>query len=122
MPLRYWIDKERRLVVLTGSGILTFQEVKEQQDRLLQDPDLNPDFDQLVDLTAVTIYDVTVDEAKTLARRQVYSPTSRRALVARDAATYGLARMMQTHRAIAKVQSEARVFYDRKEALEWLGR
>jgi hypothetical protein len=122
MPLKYSIDKEQRLVVLTGTGNLTFDEVKEQQDRLLEDPDLNPDFDQLVDLTAVTVYAVTADEAVTLARRRVFSPASRRALVARDPATYGLARMMQTHRGIAKVQAEAGVFYDRKEALAWLGR
>jgi len=122
MSLQYVIDKERRLVILTGSGRLTFDEVRENQDQLLRDPELSPDFDQLVDLAAVTIYDVTMDEAKTIARRAVFSPTSRRALVAPDPATYGLARLMQTHRELAQVQAVASVFYDRNEALEWLGR
>jgi hypothetical protein len=53
MPIRYVIDKERRLVLTTAEDILTFAEVKLHQDRLRSDPDLDPTFNQLIDGTTV---------------------------------------------------------------------
>ena len=42
MPARYAIDKEKRLVIMTGWERVVFDDVTAIQDQLLNDPDLNP--------------------------------------------------------------------------------
>jgi hypothetical protein len=82
MPCRYVIDPERCLVVSTGWDRVTFAEMKAHQDQLAKDLGFNPAFDQSVDATAVTSVNISTDEAKTIAGRRFFSPTSRRAFVA----------------------------------------
>jgi len=80
MSYRYVIYKELRLVISMGKGVVTLNEIRTEQDRLLSDPDFDPSFNQLVDAITVTKLDVSVDEAKELVRRRIVSSTSRRAL------------------------------------------
>ena len=101
MPVRYVIDKEQQLVITTGSDRLTFAEIKAHQDQLLNDPDFN--------------------EAKTIARRRLFSPTSRRAFVTATPTIFGMGRMMQAYNELSNVASQVRVFYDHPSALKWLG-
>ena len=121
VPCRYVLDKERRLVISTGWDRLTFAEAKAHDDQLLSDPDFSPEFNQLIDATAVTAMDMSIDEAKMLARRSIVSPTSRRAFVATNPAIFGMGRLVATHDEIVREQEEAGVFYDRDAALKWLG-
>jgi hypothetical protein len=122
MPRRYSIDKERRLVISTGSDQLTFAEIKSHQDQLLNDPDFNAEFDQLIDLTAVTSLDISIDEAKIIARRRLFSSTSRRAFVATSPTVFGMGRLMEAYHEMSNAASRVRVFYDLPSALKWLGR
>lgn len=62
MPYRYVIDNERRVVVSVGWDCVTFADATSHQIQLLSDPDFNPEFNQLVDATAVTALDLSVDE------------------------------------------------------------
>ena len=39
MPAFYFIDKERRLVFSSGSGVLTLEDMLGHRSRLLKDPD-----------------------------------------------------------------------------------
>ena len=121
MPCHYVIDRERRLVITTASGRVTFAEVKTHQDQLRSDPDFNLEFSQLVDGTAITALDVSVDEAKELARRTLFSATSRRAFVAATPAVYGMLRLAATYHELSKEPSKVSVFYDLPSALQWLG-
>jgi hypothetical protein len=121
VPGRYAIYKERRLVVLTASGRFTFDEIRAIQDQLKKDPDFNPDFNLLTDLTGVTVFDMSVDEAKEIARTSVFSAASRRASLATQPSIYGMGRLMQVYREMAKLQKEGQIFYDREEALKYLG-
>ncbi|SRR6266700_3927832 len=121
MLARYVIDKERRLVISTGSEQLTFSQVKTHQDQLLNDPDFDPEFNQLIDMTAVTSLDISVDEAKMIARRKLFSSTSRRAFVATSPTIFGMGRMMEAYHEMSNVASQVRVFYDLPSALKWLG-
>jgi hypothetical protein len=120
MSVRYVIDKERRLVITSGSDRVTFAEAKAHQDQLLSDPDFNPEFDQLIDMTAVTDLDVSVDEIRMLVTREVFSQTSRRAWVAADPMIFGVGRMMAAYYKMWHESSEVWVFYDVRPALEWL--
>ncbi len=121
MPCRYVIDKERRLVTTTGSGVLTFAEAWIHQHQLTRDPNFNPDFFQLLDATRVTQLEISSAEMKALASRQVFSARSRRAIVTSHLADYGMGRSFQTYRELAGGEEQIEVFRDMQSALEWLG-
>jgi|SRR5215471_12646464 len=57
--------KQRRLVSSTASGTLGYSDIAAHQDRLKDDPDFNPGFDQLFDGTRVTRIALTVEEIQT---------------------------------------------------------
>lgn len=95
MPAFYAIDRERRVVLSTGSGIVTKDELMGHQNRLVEDPDFDPSFSQLWNLTQVTEAKVKAADVEMMARRDVFSPASRRAIIVAKEDHYGLARMFQ---------------------------
>jgi len=121
MPFDYVIHKERRLVISTGSGRVTSAEIETRMNQALSDPDFNRDFNELVDLRAATAIDASSDEARMLAGRKLYSPESKRAIVAASPAIFGMGRMWQAYTELSQETSQIRVFYDLPSALEWLG-
>jgi len=56
MPFGYAVYKQHRLVISTGSSCVTWNEIKERQDHTKIDPNVDPEFNQLVDLRAVTSF------------------------------------------------------------------
>lgn len=118
MPLTYVIDKEHRLILTIGEGSVTASEIKNHQDRLLRDPNFDATFDQIIDVTTATRFDMTADEAKQRALRPLLSAKSKRAFVAVKPDIYGLGRLMQIYH---EQLADARVFSDRDSALKWLG-
>jgi hypothetical protein len=121
MPLRYVIDKERRLVLTTGWDRLTYAQTKSLQDQLLNDPDFDPKFNQLIDLTALTGLGMSTEETKALASRAVFSASSRRAFVATNPAVFGMCRLYEASHHGWDEHAQVRVFSDRDAALKWLG-
>ena len=120
MPLSYVVYREHRLVISTGSGCMTWEEIKERQDQLKTDPDFNPEFNEIVDLRAVTGFDMTSEHARVLARRVLFSFTSKRAFVAANQAVSGVARMWEVFTEISDNPSQIRLFNDLPSALKWL--
>jgi len=121
MPCHYVIDKVRRLVISTGSGVVTFDELMEHQEKLHNDPDFNPKFNQLIDATTVSAVDLTRSAAEELTQRNIFSSTSRRALVATKPAIFGMGRLLMTYLEMSDTPSETHVFYTLAPALKWLG-
>lgn len=121
MPVRSAIYKEKRLVLTIEEGRVTFGDMVANQDRLLNDPDFDPEFNQLSDATLATDTDLSASNASTLYERRVFSTTARRAVVAPNAFTYGIARMLQTYVELSKNGPLVAVFRDRASALKWLG-
>lgn len=121
MAWRYVIDKKQSLVISTAWDRITFPEVKAHQNQLLSDPDFSPEYNQLMDLRAVTKFDVSVEEAKQIARRTLFSTKSRRALVASDPAIFGMGRLMQAYNEMSAAASQVHIFHDLPSALKWLG-
>lgn len=80
MPAFYKIDKDRRLVLTTGSGVYTLADAVSHMDKLTKDPDFDPRFSQIVDFTQVTRIELSADEIRRLAQRTIFSGSSRRAL------------------------------------------
>ena len=121
MPFSYVVYKKHRLVVSTGTGRVTYDEIKARQDQTKGDPDFNSDFNQIVDLRAATTVDLTVDQARELASRNIFSPTSRRAFIATTPAVFGMGRMWESYTAIAQKTSQIRIFSNLLSAIDWLG-
>jgi len=119
--VRYSIDKQRRLILTTADGRVTFDDIIGHQTRLLADFDFDASFDQLIDMTAVTKFEISADQARTLARRCIFSPESRRAFVATEPHIFGLGRMMEIYRE-GQRYADVHVFYTMDEALKWLER
>lgn len=119
MPAEYQIDKNRRLVLTNCSDVLTMADLLAHGDRLLQDPDFTPNFCHFMDLSLVTEVELSSEELRRLAQRQVFSPESRRALLVGNDLTYGLSRMFGIHREMLG-EAGIRVFRDRAEALDWV--
>jgi hypothetical protein len=95
MPFSYVVYSQHRLVVSTGVDRVTWKEIQERQDQTQIDPAFKPDFNQIVDLRAVTVFEMTTDQARFLARRLIFSSTSKRAFVAANPAVFGVGRMWE---------------------------
>ena len=119
MPAFYKIDKERRLVISTGAGILTMAETLAHQSKLAIDPDFDPGFSQLMDFTQVTQIELSANDIRRLAQRSVFSPQSRRAFIMPNDVTYGLGRMYEILREAAGEHGIG-VFRNLEGALDWI--
>ena len=117
MPLKYRIEENRKLIVSTAKGVVTFAEIKDHQDRLLSDADFHANFDQLIDVTTATDVALTAAHARIIADRQIVSKESLRAFVASLPHIYGLGRMVE---AFHETRAKAAVFYEMDAALDWL--
>jgi hypothetical protein len=74
-------------------GVVTFEEIRTNQDQLRSDPAFNPDFNQLVDGTRITTLEVSPAEALSIAGRTAFSSKSRRAWVATEPSVFGMRRL-----------------------------
>ncbi|HEV2289821.1 MAG TPA: hypothetical protein VGR81_12820 [Candidatus Acidoferrales bacterium] len=119
MPTAYTIDKTRRLVLSSASGVVTKAELVTHRRALTRDPDFDPNYSQIMDFSEVTDVDVEASDIRDLAIEHVFSTTSRRAIIARTSAVYGLARLFEIHRDM-RGERGIRVFRDREEAFAWV--
>jgi hypothetical protein len=119
MPVAYEIDKKRRLVVCTVTGVVTVEDVLRFREQILGDSDFDPDFSQLVDATAITRTDIRPDQARSLAEESPFSRNSRRALIAGSDLGFALLRVYEIVRGL-RGDKQVRVFRNRAAAMEWL--
>lgn len=77
-------------------GTLTYRTVLEQWDEVRSHPDFDPTFSYLTDLSELTEYAITTEEARDLAKlNDPFSPGSRRIVVATTDFVFGMVRMYQ---------------------------
>ncbi|PYX63096.1 MAG: hypothetical protein DMG78_32260 [Acidobacteria bacterium] len=119
MPATYEIDKQRRLVITTGLGRITLANALEHQEKLRKDPDFDPSFSQIMDLTRITEFALEANDIRRLAQGTIFSRESRRAIIASSDLVYGFGRMFEILREIAG-ENGIRVFRDLDEALDWI--
>jgi hypothetical protein len=119
LPAEYLIDVERRLVTSRAWGTLTDDDVREHYRSLRADPLFDPTYRQLVDMTGITEDLVDVRAKQQASLNQIFVPGVRRAWVASQDYTFGMARM---YAVAAENQGQTiGVFRARSEAEEWLG-
>src|SRR5215468_6356001 len=119
MPISYEINRETRLVVCTGFGVVTDDEVLQVHEQMVKDANFDSSFSELVDADAITSTTVTPSSMRMLADSSPFSPDSRRALVAGSPLAFGLWRVYQTVRSL-RGDKNIRVFRSRTDALAWL--
>ncbi len=119
MPISYEVDKQRRLVVCTASGVVTAGDVMEFHERIVKDNDFNSSFSQLVDCTAITKTNISPKGMRALAEESSFSTDSRRAFVADSPLGFGLSRVYEIVRSL-QGDKHIRVFRNRADALTWL--
>jgi len=119
MPAFYKIDKERRLVITSASGIFALSDALAHQQKLLSDPGFDPSYSQIADFTQVSDIRLTADDIRELARRSIFSPHSRRALIVPNDLAYGFARMFEILRE-DDGELGIRIFRDLEDALDWV--
>jgi len=119
MPISYTIDPINRLVTTRLWGVSTEDEVRRHNMQLRTDPEFNPDYRQLADMTELTESRVSVNMINEQSADQFFNPGTPRAFVAPIDAVFGIARKFA-------LQSEAhgqtiQVFRDMESAKQWLG-
>ena len=119
IPVRYVIHKELCLIMTVAEGRVTFDEAKAHQERLLKDPNFDRDFNELIDVTNASGLDLSSEQLRSLSLSIPFVTKARRAIVASRPAEFGVGRMYQAH--YEKQHKEVSVFYDRDQALKWLG-
>jgi|SRR5580704_9709813 hypothetical protein len=91
MAAFYHIDRERKLVMTTTSGVVTAKDLAGHMERLHKDPDFDPKFSQLADFTHLTRLEVTEADIHGFAQKCIFDPNSRRAFVVADDTSASLA-------------------------------
>ena len=119
MPVRYTIDKERRLILSTMSGVLTAEDIWGHQKALAKDPDFDGSLSQISDFTQVTKMELTEQDVQKFAEASVFDHDARRAIIVKDRFSFGLARMFEVLRG-DKGDKGVVVFADYDEGLKWI--
>jgi hypothetical protein len=95
--------------------------MKAHDDQLRNDPDFNPEFNQLIVGGEAIAIDASFDQLKANASYSPFSPKSRRAFIARSPYGFGMGRMASTLIELSTKPSDVRVFTDLPSALQWIG-
>jgi hypothetical protein len=119
MAAFYHIDKDRKLVMSTASGVLTRDDLDSHMRRLQSDPDFEPRFSQLADFTHITKIEVTADDIRHFAQTSVFDRDSRRAFVVSDDVSALLAEMFALLRKVAGDRGVC-VFRTLDEGIDWI--
>ncbi|MEA2764579.1 MAG: hypothetical protein QOK07_983 [Gemmatimonadaceae bacterium] len=119
MPSSYKIDPSRRLVITRIWGAATDEDIHEHARQLRADPQFDPTYRQLADMSDITEILVSRGTIEEISRGQLFVPGTQRAFVASQDAVFGLLRKYQLH--ADNSGQVIGVFRDRKAAEEWLG-
>jgi len=109
----------RKLVLTTGSGFVTKEEVITLQDQMSNDPEFDPTFSQVADFAHLTNTDISMVDVQMFAKRDVFSIHSRRAIIVESDIAFGFAKIFELCRQLTGA-SGIRVFRNPDEALEWI--
>ena len=120
MPVTHEIVKSKRLIVVTVDGEFSFAEIRQNRDKMLNNPDFDQSFNMLWDTTRATKTTLSSEEIRQLAQSRVMGKSSRVAFVAPLEAVFGMLRMYEIYYSFFENPAQTRSFKDRSEALEWL--
>jgi hypothetical protein len=123
MPISYWIDTNRNLVLAEGYGVLTDDDILNFRKEMLEDPTFRPGMRELSDYRRVERHEHTTEglhrfiEHEKTVRHQLGSDY-RIAIVTRSDLHFGFSRMYIA--GVSDTLPEVQVFRDLDEAEAWL--
>jgi len=121
MPIKYDIIEEQKLVLATGSGIVTCDDVINHLESLAADNKYIAPMKKLIDYRTIESMRISSNEAGIIARRKLELANKfsdeKCAFVAPGDLTFGTARV---HQALVGAGIITEVFRNIEEALEWL--
>jgi hypothetical protein len=116
MAISYRIDTQHAMIFAVATGTITDSDIQKYFEAILQDGNFSPTFRHLVDCSKVISLQISAAMVGVIARRKVFSPRAKRAIVAPNDYIFGMARMLQ-----AQQDGLLEVFRTLEEAQEWLG-
>ncbi len=126
MPIEYFIDHNRRLVLGKATGILCSEDLFKYQREVWALPEVKG-YNELMDMTAVeNVVSPNSENIKILADLSASMDettiATKFAIVAPENLLFGLGRMYETYRSLnPKSTKEVCVFRSMHDAMEWLG-
>jgi hypothetical protein len=115
--LTYRIDHVTRIVEVTGTGLLTVEELTEGRGRLRADPQFDASYALLADYRLVSFSAFSSASARNVAERVPFKGP--RAFVVSDIASFGALRVFEAFNELAG-HSPAQVFRDMETARAWI--
>ena len=120
MPATYNVDKEQRWVHVMVWGEVSLADILAVMEKGLMDAEVDPSFAEIADFTEVTKLDLSGDDVRQIARKSVFSLSSRRAFVVpENSAIFELVRMYEILREL-EGETGIRIFHTLDEALNWV--
>lgn len=127
MPMDIWVEPDRQLRRAVARETLTDRDLLEAWGDALADPDYDPTYDNLVDMSGVERFEVTPFGAQRLAdvmamcaKPPAAGVRPRVALVAADEHSFGLLRMYEMYRELQGAPARFFVTRSVEEARCWL--
>ncbi|MBT8396020.1 MAG: hypothetical protein HKO65_15250 [Gemmatimonadetes bacterium] len=124
MPLRVEVDAKKEMILVSGEGVVTDDDLLEYVQEYLLGSDLRG-FDELFDLSEADLQDLTYAGLSSVAAAAAASDSdvapTKIAILISEARGMGVSRLYQSLRESKGGRRHTRVFWDRTECLEWLG-
>jgi hypothetical protein len=121
MPFTYTVDPNLRLVLTTGTGIVSDEDSQQLSAMQRSDPQIHAAMRELLDLRRVERLSITPSWLRTRAatdKRYAAEYANTLAIVVGSEVAFGFARMYEL---LTDEYFRIRVFRDYAEACEWLG-
>ena len=119
MPITTTIDRWLGMIFTTAKPVITDRDWIQHHVALRDQPDFDPDFDQLWDFRPVADCRLSPETLRRTALFPVFGACSRQAFVTDNNLTYGMCRMFEILSAGHSLRIE--VFRDMRAATDWLG-
>ena len=118
MPARHVVHVDERLVYTTFSGVVTLDDMVQFIASLRADPNFDPEFSEIVDLSNTSDVRLGYEEFKRLEELDPFADGSKWAFVIpTNPAVYGVTRM---YHLIQNEDPAIKIFRTEQEAREWV--
>jgi len=118
MAMQLMIDVERRVVISSGLGSVTDDDLLAGYSLLRDNPKFDPTYDRVWDFAEVTQLQMSDDLLRRFAERSLSAPAVRRAIVC--LAPQVVARVLELVDESRESNRDIALFPSREEALKWL--
>lgn len=121
VPYVYTIHAPHRAVTVRMHGRIVMADLVALRREVAADPAFDPTFSSLIDIRDCDLSGLSAADVGTLAQQSILAPSTRRAIVTNDDATFGVARMFAIRTELASTAEPVQVFRSLPPALAWLG-